>query len=164
MEEFQKCRDEAKKRLEIADHFLNVTKPLVEDPKLLLSAVQNLYTSFEQGMQSVLEYEHLFKNLSTLPESFEPKYQIFKSEVAPKHGFKEEQVETIKRLREVLGYHEEGPVEFQRGEKFVLCDDDYDMKTVSEEKLKEDVQTAKKFVEKVDKVVSESERIFRGRE
>ncbi len=164
MEEFQECRDEAKQRLRRADHLLTVTYPMVEDPKLLLSVLENLYYSLEKGMDSVLEYERLFKNIHEIPDGFHDRYEKFESEIASKHGIEKKHLKLLRKFREALAQHEDSPIEFRRGEKFVIADDEFDVKTLTADEIKEDLQEAKKFIEKVQEVVKENEGIVGRRE
>jgi hypothetical protein len=44
MEEFQVLRDKAVEKIKIADHMLFMTYPLVKDPKLLMSILENTFS------------------------------------------------------------------------------------------------------------------------
>ena len=85
MEQFQTAREEAIKKLKIADHMLTITYQLVQDPKLLLAVLDNIYTAMEKAMSSVLYYERLFKRIPPFPENFEAKLIMFKTRVQPKY-------------------------------------------------------------------------------
>ena len=61
MERFQELREDARKRLQVADHLLTITYPLVKDAKLLLTISENLYYCVENAMNALLEHEKLFK-------------------------------------------------------------------------------------------------------
>lgn len=158
MERFQEYRDEAKKRLKVADHLLNVTHPMLKDPKLLTTVLEDLYLVYENGMNSVLEHERLFKNISDVPEGISPRIEVFK-DVAPRFEM-ERHMDRIANLRHVLTRHKKSPMEFIRGEKFVIADENYSLETLTPEGLKEHLDSAKDFVEKVEEVVSKNERIF----
>ncbi|MFC1648048.1 hypothetical protein ACFL1B_01180 [Nanoarchaeota archaeon] len=160
MEKFQVHREAAKKKLKVADHLLTITYPMVKDPKLLLSVLDNLYQAMENGMNSVLEYEILFKHISGVPQAFEPRVAMFKKMVCPKHDISDEQVELIKRLKDTISSHKEAAVEFSRQDKFVIASDNYRLRTVSPDSIKKDIAMAKKFMERIEEVVSEHEGIF----
>ena len=78
MEKFQELRDAANKKLQLADHILTMTYPIVKDPKLLLSVVENLFLAFSYGIGSVLHYERLFKRIPPFPDNFASKFELFR--------------------------------------------------------------------------------------
>jgi hypothetical protein len=57
MEKFQELREVAKKKLQLADHILTMTYPIVNDSKLLLAVVENMFLALTNAMGSVLYYE-----------------------------------------------------------------------------------------------------------
>ncbi|MFB6198663.1 MAG: hypothetical protein ABEI52_10410 [Halobacteriaceae archaeon] len=156
MKEFQRLRASAKKRFQTADHFLTVTYPRLDDPKLLLSALEHLYRGFENAMDAVLEHQQLFKNIDPVGDSFEERFDAFES-IAQEHGL---DTDHVKELRSVLACHEESPVEFPKDGKYVICDDDFVTETLTEDRLKTYCDQGKEFWEQVAEVTQEHERIF----
>ena len=66
MEKFQESLLKAKKKLHLADHMIFVTYKLVNDPRLLLSAIKNIFNSLQNTIDSLLCYERLFKRIPAL--------------------------------------------------------------------------------------------------
>lgn len=162
MEQFQTAREEAIKKLKIADHMLTITYQLVQDPKLLLAVLDNIYTAMEKAMSSVLYYERLFKRIPPFPENFEAKLIMFKTRVQPKYKINNDYLKTIEELREIIVEHKRSPVEFARKDKFVICSDNYKMKTISTSEIKKYVAVAKLFIQNTNFIVSKNEGIFRS--
>jgi len=162
MEQFQTERDEAIKKLKLADHMLTITYRLVQDPKLLLAVLENIYSAMEKAMSSVLHYERLFKRIPPFSDNFESKLNMFKNRIIPKYKINEGYIKSIKELREIIVEHKRSPVEFARKDKFVICSDNYRMKTISIPEIKKHVETAKLFIQNTSFIVSKNERIFRS--
>src|SRR3989338_8576443 len=114
MEKFQELRDAAAKKLQLADHILTITYPMVKDPHLLLSSVENLFLAFSYGMGSVLHYERLFKRIPLFPDDFASKFEIFRDKCAKRYNVDEECLKIMKSLREIIIAHKKSPMEFQR--------------------------------------------------
>ncbi len=161
MEKFQVLRENAKKTVRMADHILTVTYPLLKDPKILVSAAKNIFSAAEQAMTSVLEHERLFKRIPSYQDNFESKFRVFKEKIVPRHNISPGHVKTIRELKDILSAHKESPVEFTRKEKYVICSDDYDMKTLSEKQLKNHLKNTKIFIEQASLLTTKNERIFR---
>ena len=162
MEQFQTARDDAIKKLKVADHMLTITYQLVQDPKLLLAVLENIYRAMEKAMSSVLYYERLFKRVPVFSENFEEKLRIFKTRVQPKYKINDDYIKILQELREIIIEHKRSPVEFARKDRFVICSDNYKMKTISIPEIKKYVASAKLFIQNTTFIVSKNEGIFRS--
>ena len=161
MEKFQEQRENAKKIIRIADHILTVTYPLLKDPKLLVSATKNIFQALEHAMNSVLEHERLFKRIPAYQDNFESKYRVLREKVMPRRNLNPEHLKMIRDLKEIISAHQKSPMEFSRKEKYVICSDNYDLKTLSERDLKKHLSNAKIFIEQASLLTQENERLFR---
>ena len=86
MERFQELRDAANKKLKLADHILTMTYPMVKDPRLLLSSLENLFLAYTYGMSSLLYYERLFKRIPLFPDNFAGKFEMFRDKCSKKYN------------------------------------------------------------------------------
>ena len=114
MEKFQELRDLSKKKIQLADHILTMTYPIVKDSRLLLAVLENLFLSLTYSMSSVLYYERLFKRIPSFPDNFAVKLSLFKDKCAPQYNIKEEHIRLIQEVREIIVAHKKSPVEFQK--------------------------------------------------
>ena len=160
MEKFQELREQAKKKLQLADHILTMTYPLVKDSRLLIAAMENLFLAYSYGMSSVLYYERIFKRVPPFPDNFNIKFELF-AKCASKYDINEEYLKILKDIREIIVAHKKSPVEFRRKENFVICDGDYRIRTISPNEIKVYVEKAKLFIKNVSTIVSKDEAIFR---
>ncbi|MAE43145.1 hypothetical protein CMO93_05205 [Candidatus Woesearchaeota archaeon] len=160
MEKFQELRDAAKKKLQLADHILTMTYPIVKDSRLLLSSIENLFLAFSYGMNSILHYDLLFKRIPPFPDNFTSKLELFRYKCAKRYGISDEHLKIIKDLKDIIVAHKKSPVEFSRNENFVICNGDYRTRIISVNEVKGYVGKAKLFIKSVFTIVSKDEKIF----
>ena len=161
MEQFQVSREEAKKHLKLADHMLTQTYPLVKDPKLLLAVLQNLFRALDHTMSAILYYERLFKRIPPFQDTFDSRFNMFKARMMRRYNLNPEYVTLIQKVKETPKEHQRSPVEFVRDGKFVICSDNYKLRTISFEEMKKFISQAKSFINEMEGMVSKNDRIFR---
>jgi len=160
MEKFQELREQAKKKLQLADHILTMTYPMVKDSRLLIAAMENLFLAYSYGMSSVLYYERIFKRIPPFPDNFKSKFELF-AKCASKYDINKEYLKILRDIRDIIVAHKKSPMEFPRKENFVICDGDYRIRTISANEIKAYVEKAKLFIKNVSTIVSKDEAIFR---
>jgi hypothetical protein len=160
MEKFQEYREKAKRNLQVADHMIYMTYNIVKDPKLLLAIMENIFLALTHSMSSVLYYERLFKKVPPFTDNFESKFTIFKERCAPKFKVEKEYLNLIREVKDIILEHKKSPVEFVRKDRFVICNGNYKMKTISVDQIKKYISQTKTFVGKMNQIVSENESIF----
>jgi len=161
MEEFQRARDKAGEKLKLADHMLTQTYPLVKDPKLLLAVIENIFLALTSGIASILYYERTFKNIPPFVDNFENKFNLFKEKCVPKYNLRKEYIELISEIKEAVIAHRKSPIEFARKDNFVICSDNYKLKTITIEQIKKHIDLTKTFLKEASLIVGKNERIFR---
>ena len=161
MEQFQESRDKAKKNIQIADHMLGVTYPLVKDTKLLVAIMENIFLAYTNAMAAILYHERLFKRIPPFQDNFDSKFNMFRERCVEKFAFDKSEVADMKDIKELLVQHKKSPMEFIRKDRFVICSDNYRMKTLSLADIQSYISKAKLFIEKANSIVSENEGLFR---
>lgn len=160
MEKFQEYRDKAKRNLQVADHMIYMTYNIVKDPKLLLAIMENIFLALTHSMSSVLYYERLFKRVPPFTDNFESKFSLFREKCAPKFNVEKEYLDLIREVKGIILEHKKSPVEFVRKDRFVICNGNYKMKTISVEQIKKYVSQTKVFVGNMNTIVSKNESLF----
>ena len=161
MEKFQELRDAANKKLQLADHLLTMTYPLVKDPKLLLSVVENLFLAFSYAMGSLLYYERLFKRIPPFPDDFKSKFEVFKDKCLSRYNIDNEYPKIMQDIKDIIVAHKKSHIEFPRRESLIICNDSYRTRTISPDMIKDYLKKAKLFIKDVSTIVSKDETIFR---
>ncbi len=160
MEHFQELREIAKKKIIVADHMLTQTYPMVKEPKLLLAVLENIFLALANAMTSLLEYERLFKRIPAYQETFDSKLNIFRIRLVDKYKIDKKYVQMISDVKETILEHKKSPVEFARKDKLVICDDEYQMKSISLAGIKQNISDTKQFIDIIQKITSKNEDIF----
>ncbi len=105
MEAYQLLARKAFNNFKAADHLTYVTLPLLKDTRLILTVLENLNLSLINGMNSILEYERLYRRISALPENLDLRLDVFKI-VGKRYNVTEEELNLIrssKKILEILG-------------------------------------------------------------
>ena len=136
-----------------ADHLTYMTMPIVKDNKLILTVLDNISLSMIDGMNAILEYERLYKRIMPLPENFDSRFEVFRDKLINKYNITIEEVELITKLRDMIEAHKNSPVEFSRPDKFVICNENFRMKTITVQDIKEYITTAREFLRKVGAIL-----------
>lgn len=160
MEQFQLLRERAKSRLLVADHMLTTTYPLIKDTKLLLVVMENIFLALSHSMSSLLYYDRLFKKIPPFHDSFESKFSMFKERCIHRYNIDKEYLILLQDIKKMMVEHKKSPVEFIRKDKFVICSDNYRMKTITINQLKDYISKTKVFVQRISTIVSKNDAIF----
>jgi hypothetical protein len=161
MEEYEELREQARRKISLADHMLTMTYPLVRDTKLLMVVLENIFLSLSYAMGSVLHYERTYKRIPQFTDNFESKYHLFKESCVAKYHIHEDYLKLLKEIKEIIVEHRKSPIEFTRKDSFVICSDSYKIKTVGVEQIKRYISKAKDFITLTNFIVGNHEGITR---
>ena len=157
MEAYQRLRDEAGKKISLADHMLFVTYPLVKDSKLLLAVMENIFLAHTHIMGSLLYYERIYRRVDPFFDTFESKYRLFSEKCAPRYAIETDYLKLMREVKETLTAHKRSPIEFSRKDQFVICSEDYQLKVLKVEDIKNLVSKTKEFFNKIKSLLNELE-------
>ena len=146
-------RQKAIQQYEGAYHLFNVTFPLVKDPKLLIGVISNISESLEKSMDAILKYERTLRLVPHYQEEFQSKFNIFRYKSVRRNKIPGEIINLILELRETLALQKRSPMEFQRGNRFVICTKDYQMKVISIKELQNYMDLNKRFINIMETVI-----------
>jgi|SRR3989344_2923778 len=152
MELYQQHHSKAMSFFKMADHLIYVTLPAVDDVKLIMTALEDIHIALTSGMNAVLEYERMHKRIMPLTGNFDSRLDVF-SNLAGRHGFIGDEIYLIKEIRKLTEDRKSASMEFTRPGKFVICNEDYRMKTISINEIKKYLSITKNFLSKVNNVI-----------
>jgi len=159
MEKFQIARKEALRRIKAADHMLTQTFNLVKDTRLLISVFSNLRIGVESTVASILHYDRAFKKIPPFHDNFGSKLNHFSNTSARLHKM-ERWVPFLAKINELFERHKGSPIEFTKNNSFIICDDHYNLRTVTVKDLKQFIDDAKQFYAEAEKITIVNEKIF----
>jgi hypothetical protein len=161
MEKFQEVREKAKKHIQVADHMLFVTYPLVNDNKLLLAVIENIFLAYSNTIGSLLYYERVFKRIPPFQDNFESKFTSFRETCVLRYKIDKSYIADILDLKNIIIAHKKSPVEFARKDRFVICSNNYKLQTISINELKKHIDKAKLFIQEINNITRKDEGLFR---
>jgi hypothetical protein len=150
MSKYLEARKKALKNIQVADHILTQTYPLVKDPKLLLAVVDNIFLALSEIINMAVYYEREEKNIPPFHDSFEIKFDIFKMNLAPKYGINPASIAFIADMKTIIEQHKNSPVEFSRKDSFIICDEEYSMTTITTSQMKKFIDNTREIFTLVD--------------
>jgi hypothetical protein len=154
MEKHQVAKLRAERHMKIADHMLTQTYPLLKDPKLLLAVVENIFMAMRYSMEALLYFDRFYKRIPPFQENYESKFNMFRARLQQRYGILPEHVTTMQNVRELIMQHKNSPVEFTRGDRFVICSESFGMKTIDVTQIRKFIGSAKNFCNQVNHKVS----------
>ncbi len=149
MEKFEESLLNSEKYWINADHMFNVTLKLVNDKKIMLNVLENMYKSLLYGVDSVLQLEFLLKRVKLSKES-EQNFQIFKN-LSENYGITKDEVKIIDDIFFIIKRHKGSGVEFLRGQKLVIMANNVFPAYFDTTKIKDYLQTSRNIIDKIKK-------------
>ena len=137
-----------------------IVYPLIKDNKLLIHILKNIDKSIKYAIDAFIRYDQIYKRIRANPQSFIEKVDIFSKISSKRYPFTESDFEFIEEVDDLVKKHKESPIEFVRGDKFVICYEDYKTKILTLEKVKHMISKAKPFIFKLNNILLD-ERILR---
>ena len=160
MERFELELEKAKKDIKVADHMLNITYKLVDDPKILLTVMNRIKSALTSTMLSLLLFERMYKRIPPFQENFDSIFNTFRARCTRRYNINIEYITLIQDLDIILKQHKKSPVEFSRKGKFVICSEDYRIKVLSLDKIKGFVKKAKLFIQETQNMIGKYGRSY----
>ena len=153
MDKFFESISLAEKSLKTVDHMAYVTFPLIKDKRLLLKIVQEIKKIISICINSILQYEYLYKRISLYKDSKE-NFRTFTEKSAPRYNITREEIRLIRELFDFIEKHKESPLEFIKDDKVIILSNEMQHTTLSLEKTKEFLITAKNILRKTKEKIS----------
>lgn len=151
-EKFIENLDKAASLLQTADHMLYMTYPLIKEKRLLLKILNEIYIVNLNIVNAILQYEYFYKRVNLYKDAKE-NFSVFKNKCAPRYGIDEEQIRKILEIFNLAEKHKKSPFEFVRNNKVVIMTNALKTDTVTIEKMKDFIITAKDLLRKAETVI-----------
>jgi hypothetical protein len=152
MGDYIASRNNAEQQYDAAFHLLNVTFPLVKDPKLLMGVIHNISASMEHAMDAILAYEQQLRLVPNFKDDFQSKFNLFRYKSVRRHDIPANHITQMMELNDLIQLHKQCPVEFQRGNKYVLATKDYKLQVVSINDIKKYLAKSRAFFDRMEQI------------
>ena len=160
MERFHEELEAGRRHLRTADHLVSITFPLVKDNKLLLTAMENLFSGAKNLMASLLHYEEAFKRIPHFQGDYDTMAHWFRSKCVPYYNLSRDYGISLDELNVLADNHKTSAVEFTRGDGLVMFSDTCNFRKISLAELKAYIGIMKRMLLDVEGVVLRYEGIF----
>ncbi len=147
MEKFLENIIAAEKKIQIVDHMIYVTFPLIKDKRLLLKILQEIKNAVMDCISSILQYGYLYKRI-ILYKNPKSNFKIFIEKCTPRYQITKEEINLILELFDFIEKHRESPFEFIKDDKVIILSNDLNPKTLTIEKTKEFLMLVKNILRK----------------
>jgi len=147
-------KEKAYQQYTIAVHLLEVTFPMTKDNKLFLGIAHNLFNSVESTMTAILQYERDLQLVSGFNDAdFQSKFNTFRSKSVRRNQISGSTISLIQELKEIVDLHQKSPMVFQRGASMVICDKQYELKTLTARDITQYIHQAKEFLDTMERIM-----------
>ncbi len=158
MKDYLVKRDIALKNLKTADHLLNVTYPIVKDPKLFLLVLDHLFLALIGSVTAILHYEQHYRRIPKFKDTFQEKYDIFVRYCVKPYQINKEYLDFILNIKSLVIAHQKSSMEFVRKENIVICDDKYSCKTIDVNLLRSYIDKTRMFVYLINNILHSDQK------
>ncbi len=155
--EYKECIEGAEEDIEVADHLLTQTYPLLKDSKLLLTVLSKINSAIEKTIEGAVVYERTYKRIPVFHNSVKARQRVFEEFITERYGISKRMVKTIETINRLSNAHRESPFEVSFKEDFVIFSDDFDIKKLSPDLLGSFLNDAGELLERVKEEVSKDE-------
>ncbi len=148
------AKRKAMQQFDAAFFLMHKTYPVVKDPKLLIGVIHNLVQSFEHAIDAILAYERLLRLIPPYPEDTKFKFSLFRDKTMRRNKIPSSFAALLMDLKEFIELQKKCPVEFQRGSRYVLCNKNYQIRSVSIKDIKGYLHQTKEFLDIINKITT----------
>ncbi len=153
MREISESLFEANRLIKTADHLAYVTYPLIKDNKLIMTITENLAEAMMKAVNALLYYDKYYKRISSLPVDFRSRLEIFRTNCAPRYKINVNYLSLIKDLKELQEARKNASMEFVRKDQYVITENNFKMKTLTYQKVKDYVNLSKTFINQINTIL-----------
>lgn len=147
----------AKKEIEVADHLLYMTYPMIKETKFLLAITDHIIKSGRAALQALLEYERFYKRIEAYPHNFAMEISIYRQKLEQRYKFDPVFYRLLNKLLEVHKFDKNSTVRFRRGDRYILTSSTYDMTVLDINSVKRYSSVTRKFIGEVGKLLSKKD-------
>lgn len=150
--DFEKVLSAALKELEIADHLLNVSYPILKDKKIFRSAVRHMVTNSRLIIRAILNSEYENKRIQIVPSDDDYALEIFIENYSSKFEMNDELKKALKELSFVDKLiKDEKSSDFQRDDRYYIMSGEYKVFGLEPKTIKKYLDLLKEFNLKIKK-------------
>jgi len=118
-----------------------------------MGIINNIYSSLKYGVEAILCYERQLRLISDYTDDFQSKFNLFRYKSVKRNKIPSEIINLFIDLKELINLHKISPIEFQRGNRYVIATKDYQLKVLSIKEIKMYLELNKQFLNIIDNIL-----------
>ena len=139
--------EDIKRILRNADHMVYITYPVLKENRLLVKVLEEVHEAVKRTINIIMGYEYECKRIK-LYSDYKINMTIFEQRCAPRYYLSADEMTGIRQIMDLFESHKSSPMEFSRQNKFVIMSDNLKTDSITVQKLKTMLGTAKLFARK----------------
>lgn len=151
MEQIHTSLSKAENHLKIAEYIFTKTYPVIKEPKLFLSILHNIEEAVKQATNALIRKAVVDKKISKTEAETQKKAETLKK-IGKEYKIQQELLLFAQTLQKLVQEQKNAPVEFKRQKRFIICSDDYKIKSLDEKMIRDCLFKAKIFIDKTKQV------------
>jgi hypothetical protein len=158
MDRYTEHLQKAGRYITISDHMVITTYKVVQDPKVLVAALENTFLAIANSLAAILHFEREKKRIPPFHNNFESKWNMFQLRIIELHKeFTSEDIQFIEKIHKLVVFHKKSPVEFSKQSEYVMCSQDYDIEKLDATNVGTFIQKTREFHKKVHEVIKKAQ-------
>jgi len=150
-ERFISSLESSKRHLQVADHLVYTSFPIVKDLKLLLRSLESLALCLINAINALLQYEYVYKKIQLYSQARD-NFQTFKRK-SPNYNITPSQLSTIIEILELAEKHKKSPLEFSKNNRIIIMSDTPAVLSLDIVKIKAYILEVKDILRKISLVI-----------
>jgi len=151
-ESYMENLEKAAASIRIADHILYVTYPLINEKKLILKALEEVYNSLLNIINAILQYDYIWKRIK-LYSNPQDNFETFKEKCSKRYNITEQELSQLLEIFKIMQSHKKSPMEFLRQNKIIIMSDNLTTFTISHEKVKSYLFLSKTILARIKQII-----------
>jgi hypothetical protein len=144
----------SKKYLESAQTIFVHNIALLNEPRLLVRVLENIFFCFDSCLDILIKFELGSNNSQPMPINFDSKLSFYNKNIQNKYNLDLFFSDILREVHEFYVFHKKSPIEFVCHDNFVICSNDYHYKLLTFSQLEFYLSKAKIFIAEIDSIIS----------
>jgi hypothetical protein len=139
--------EDIKRILRNADHMVYITYPVLKENRLLVKVLEEVHEAVKRTINIIMGREYECKRIK-LYSDYKINMAIFEQKCAPRYYLSQDEMTGIRQIMDLFESHKSSPMEFSRQNKFIIMSDNLKTDSITVQRLKSMLGTAKLFARK----------------
>ncbi len=118
---YNKYLEECISYMQNADHLINHSFRTIQDPKIIMSSLNNMLNSFKHGFKWLGNWSYYSKNINFLPELDTDFIDLFSTKLIHQYSFDKYSLKTFNNVKKFIEAYDDSYMVFKKNDSIVIC-------------------------------------------